>query len=206
LVDAAIDAFGTYGYEGTSTRLLAERADTTLPAIPYYFGSKEGLFRAAIGHIAQRMDERMAPILAQVSAVLARKNAARKELLETLGQILDAFVALMLGGENPERRRRFIARVEIERGAALEPLHECIQRCMVAPSTTLVGRLLDQSPKNQATILRTLAILGQVSVFCHLGARRVLGWEEMNDTRMNAVQTLVRQHADAILRTAKGNP
>src|SRR4051794_14790510 len=88
LVDAAIDAFGTYGYEGTSTRLLAEHADTTLPAIPYYFGSKEGLFRATIEHIAQRMGERMAPIGAKASATLARKNASRKELLETLGQIL----------------------------------------------------------------------------------------------------------------------
>jgi AcrR family transcriptional regulator len=205
LVDAAIDAFGTFGYEGTSTRLLAERAGTTLPAIPYYFGSKEGLFRATIEHIAQRMGERMAPIGAQAAATLARKNASRKDLLETLGQILDAFVALMLGGENPERRRRFIARVEIERGAALEPLHESIQRWIVAPSTALVGRLLNQSPKNQATLLRTLAILGQVSVFCHLGARRVLGWEEMSENRMSAVQTLVRQNADAILRTAKGN-
>src|ERR1041385_9051752 len=68
LVDAALDAFGTYGYEGTSTRLLAERADTTLPAIPYYFGSKEGLFRATIEQIVQRMDERMAPIGAQAAA------------------------------------------------------------------------------------------------------------------------------------------
>jgi AcrR family transcriptional regulator len=204
LVEAAIDAFGAYGYDGTSTRLLAERAGTTLPAIPYYFGSKEGLFRAAIEHIAGRMGERMAPIGAKVIATLARKDASRKDLFEMLSEVLDAFVALMLGGADPEQRRRFLARVEIERDSALEPLHHSINQWIVAPSTALVGRLLDQSPKNQATMLRTLSILGQVSVFCHLGARRCLGWEEMNDNRLDAVQAMVRQHADAILRAAKG--
>jgi hypothetical protein len=146
----------------------------------------------------------MAPINAKAGEALGRKTASRKELAETLGQILDAFVGLMLGGDNPERRRRFIARVEIERGAALEPLNLGIQRWIVTPSTALVGRLLEQSPKNQTTMLRTLAILGQVSVFCHLGARRFLGWDELSDERLRLVQTLVRQHAEAILKTAKG--
>jgi AcrR family transcriptional regulator len=204
LLDTAIDAFGAYGYEGTSTRALAEGAGTTLPAIPYYFGSKEGLFRAAIEHIAERMRENMGPVIAQANALLARKDASRKELLATLGDILDAFVASMLGGEDQERRRRFVARVEIERGAALEPMHQIIQHSIVAPCAGLVGRLLETSPRHETTLLRTLSILGQVSVFCHFGARRVLGWEDLSEKRLKAVQTLVRQHAEAILRTAKG--
>src|ERR1700747_881667 len=60
MVETAIDVFATHGYEGVSTRLLAERAGVNLPAIQYYFGSKEGLYRAAIGHIADVVEGRMA--------------------------------------------------------------------------------------------------------------------------------------------------
>ena len=43
ILEAALEMFATVGYEGTSTRHLAERAGVNLPAIQYYFGSKEGL-------------------------------------------------------------------------------------------------------------------------------------------------------------------
>ena len=35
LIEAALDVFGLYGFEGASTRLLAERANVNLAAIPY---------------------------------------------------------------------------------------------------------------------------------------------------------------------------
>ncbi len=50
---AAIEVFADEGYEGASTRSLASHAGVNAPAIQYYFGSKEGLYRAVIAHIAQ---------------------------------------------------------------------------------------------------------------------------------------------------------
>ena len=38
LIDIATVAFAEYGYDGTSTRLLADRARVNLPAIAYHFG------------------------------------------------------------------------------------------------------------------------------------------------------------------------
>lgn len=46
LMQAALRLFAQQGYAKTSTREIAEAAGTNLAAIKYYFGDKEGLYRA----------------------------------------------------------------------------------------------------------------------------------------------------------------
>ena len=41
LIEAALKIFGESGFEGASTRMLADAAGANLAAIPYHFGSKE---------------------------------------------------------------------------------------------------------------------------------------------------------------------
>lgn len=204
LVETAIEAFGAYGYDATSTRRLAEQAGVTLPSIQYYFGSKEGLYRAAIEHIVQPMNDRMKPVADRITAALAGTDMRRAELLDLLGDMLDAFVATMVGGEDRDSRKRFLARAEVERSLALDPFRDSIRRHIVQPCAALVGRILGQPPDDEEVMLRTVAIVGQVSVFCHLGAQRALNWREFTDERVRAVQALIRQHARAILNDACG--
>jgi TetR/AcrR family transcriptional regulator, regulator of cefoperazone and chloramphenicol sensitivity len=67
-----------------------------------------------------------------------------------------------------------------------------------APCHALVARLLDQTAEDNATVLRTLAILGQVSVFCNSGPRRILGCSDFSEEHMRAIQQLVREQTEAI--------
>lgn len=55
ILEAALEIFAAQGYEGASTRALAERAGVNLPAIQYYFGSKEGLYLAVLEESYRRM-------------------------------------------------------------------------------------------------------------------------------------------------------
>ncbi len=199
LIETAIEAFGTYGYDATSTRRLAEQAGVTLPSIQYYFGSKEGLYRAAVEHIMQPMNERMQPVAERVTAALVGGRPSRAELLSLLGEMLDAFVASMVGGEERDSRKRFLGRAEVERSAALDPFRESIRRYVVQPCAALIGQFLDRPAGDERVMLRTVAIIGQVSVFCHHGAQRALGWTQFTDERVRAVQALIREHTEAIL-------
>ncbi len=203
ILETALEVFATDGYDGASTRMLAERAGVNLPAIQYYFGSKEGLYRAAIEHVIQHIDEGMAPIADRVGTALKDADLSRKDLLALLYEMLDTFVAHVMGGEQLESRRLFFARAEIERTAALDLLHEAGMRQIVRPCAALIGRLFGRPAEDEMTVLRALTILGQIVIFCNTGARRALGWTDFDEDRMRAVQKLVREQTAAIFRAAK---
>src|ERR1700687_2978711 len=57
LLDAAIDCLVEYGYAGTTTPRVAERAGVTRGAQVHHFGSKTDLLGAAIEQLAQRRIE-----------------------------------------------------------------------------------------------------------------------------------------------------
>jgi len=204
LIETAIEVFATYGYEGASTRRLAERAGVNLPAIQYHFGSKEGLYRAVVGYFTDNMEQQMAGIGARIKAAFAAGKPSRGAALRLLLELLEEFVALVFeGGEGDTRasvesRKLFFARAEVERSAALESLYAAMRRCVGEPCATLVARLIGRSLKDEQTWLHTAAILGQATVFCNKPAARALHWKGMDRTRVRAVQRVVCEHTRAI--------
>jgi AcrR family transcriptional regulator len=57
LLDAALIEFGAKGFDGASTRSIAQRADAHQPQINYHFASKEALWAAAVDHLFGRLAE-----------------------------------------------------------------------------------------------------------------------------------------------------
>ena len=51
LVASAVVEFGRKGFDGASTRAIAQRADAHQPQINYHFASKEALWVAAVDHL-----------------------------------------------------------------------------------------------------------------------------------------------------------
>jgi len=206
ILRTALQVFATEGYEGASTRTLAHHAKVNLPALQYYFGNKEGLYRAVIDHISETVEGRIAPVTAQIQAVLGGGEVSRRRLVDLLCHLLDAFVALVTDQTSPdwESRALFFARAEIEPQPALDTLHQRVTRQIVEPCAVLIGHLTDQPPDAEPTLLRTVALIGQVSVFCNRKAHQALGWEHLDDARVHAIQALVREHTRAIFRVVKG--
>lgn len=48
LLEAAVDAFAAFGFEGASLRQIAQKAGVAFQLITYYFGSKEDLWIASV--------------------------------------------------------------------------------------------------------------------------------------------------------------
>lgn len=57
ILDVAIDLFSTYGYDGVSTTELANAVGLSQPNLHYHYGSKLGLWEAAIHEMIRRIDE-----------------------------------------------------------------------------------------------------------------------------------------------------
>src|SRR6516164_11221649 len=96
VLEAAIDAFGSRGFEGTSTRELVDRAGVNLVAIHYHFGGKEALYRCAAEHIAHTIRERGRAGLVRARATAGRPDATRAELIECICELFDQAAAFTL--------------------------------------------------------------------------------------------------------------
>jgi TetR/AcrR family transcriptional regulator len=94
ILAVALRSFAEHGYEGTTTAGVARDAGVTQPLVHHHFGSKEGLWRAAMDELFSelRMFTRLDPDLPPTEAVLGvverfvRLSAARPELSRILAR------------------------------------------------------------------------------------------------------------------------
>ena len=86
LLDAAVVEFGTHGFSGARVSEIAQRAGVNKQLISYYFGGKEGLYRAVADRWRAGEPEitATADTLAEVVGAYAQATAAQPELLKLL--------------------------------------------------------------------------------------------------------------------------
>lgn len=210
ILEAAIDVFADEGYEGASTRMLAERAGVNLPAIQYYFGSKEGLYRAAIEHIAQFVETRIGALAARAEAALGEGKPSDAELIALIEDMLDGFIDLVMCREAPASAGILIARAEIENIVALDMLQQTVMRLLFRPCMALVAKLLGRREDDDEIKIRTFAIFGQALVFKNHGTKTgacpALGWYAMEQVPLEMIRSVLREQTEAMLLAAKARP
>jgi AcrR family transcriptional regulator len=81
LIAAAVTAFSTGGYAGTTTDQVARLAGVSQPYVIRLFGTKQALFLAAVEHARSRIEQQF------------RDAAARRPDLESLGEAYDEILA-----------------------------------------------------------------------------------------------------------------
>lgn len=107
LLDAALEAFSENGFQGTSTRNIAERAGVHHPLITYHFRNKEELWRAAADRI-----------FTDFNAALAKAAAE-------------------LAGESPKDRMAAMIRAYVHFAASKPALHKIMVQEASRPSQRL---------------------------------------------------------------------
>ncbi len=93
IINTAIELFAEKGFEGTSVRDLAAKADVNIAMVNYYFGSKDKLFEAIIEHKASYMRERLEEITTDKS----------KSVIEKLDAVIETYVNRILSQHHYHR-------------------------------------------------------------------------------------------------------
>ena len=202
ILETALDLFDAHGYQGASTRQIADGAGVNLPAIQYYFGNKEGLYRAIIEDIAADTDRHMASLAPRVRAALDDADTPREELAALLGEMLETFVVLVTSGTQVESRRLIFARAEVEESPGLDILHENGMRQIFNPCLGLLSRIYGKPTTDQEMTVRTLALIGQVVIFCNNHKRPVLAGTGLDAESVRLMKLVVREHTEAVCRAA----
>lgn len=200
ILEAALDLFAAQGYEGASTRQIAEGAGVNLPAIQYYFGNKEGLYRAIIEDIVADTERHMAEVAPRVRAALATPDSTHAELTELLCEMLETFVALVTSGTQVESRQLIFARAEVEETPGLDRLHDNGMQQIFNPCLALFARIHGKPETDQEMTLRTMALIGQVVIFCNNNKRPVMMAAGLNGDSVRLMKQIVREQTLAICR------
>lgn len=89
LIDVAIHLFAQNGLEGTSTRDIAKAAGVNISLISYYFGGKEGLYKAVFQEFATEASAELEINLGQIDIGNLTKDRFCKFMNAMIGLILD---------------------------------------------------------------------------------------------------------------------
>lgn len=91
ILDAAIYLFTTYGYEGTTTRMLSSRSKVNISTIFLHFENKEGLYIASINHVAEEMQTYLSPKTKHILSYLEHEPSAEQSWI-LIEEIVTAIV------------------------------------------------------------------------------------------------------------------
>jgi TetR/AcrR family transcriptional regulator, regulator of cefoperazone and chloramphenicol sensitivity len=179
--------------------MIAEKADVTLPALHYYFDSKEGAYLACAEHIAERMQANLGTTTAQIAEKLAAEKPSPSQLLEMLLKFLDELLDLFLGAHELDKWLLFIIREQAHPTKAFDILFKRMMSGVATACTMLVGRLLDKPDNDPEVRIRTVALVGQIIFFrtAREAALRIIGWPDFDSNRLALVKSVLRAQAIA---------
>jgi AcrR family transcriptional regulator len=95
--------FGIYGYDATTNKMVAERAELTTTAIYHYFGSKRDLFLAVHRETSEEVDRRMRVEIDAADTFSGKVNAMLQVANELFASEPD--MAAFVGTDRIEARR-----------------------------------------------------------------------------------------------------
>lgn len=116
ILDIAENLIAEFGYEGTSTRMLAKEAGVNVAMISYYFGSKEKLFEALIERRTSATREKLTSLVKEETDPWLK-----------LSKVIDLYVDRILS--NPKFHRIMCREISLlQRSAMTENMNEILGR------------------------------------------------------------------------------
>jgi len=208
IVSAALEVFGTHGFGGASTRMLAESAGVTLPALHYYFDSKEGVYLACAEHIAEQLEERFCALTARTADALGQAALSHARLLDMLLTLVDGFADFFLGAHELEKWVMFIIREQAQPTKAFDIIFERVMQRTFNILATLVSRLLERPASDMEVRIRTFTLIGQLVFFrtAREAALRVTGWRDFDGDRLKFVKRVLRAQIAAAFAPEQKSP
>jgi len=211
LIDAGIELFGRRGLEGATTRDIARAAGQNIAAIPYYFGSKDGLYLAVAAHLLDTIVQRAMPLIEQTEALLAGGRAKPPALLQALRK-LSGGLLMMFTREETLAMSRIISREQTDPTAVFDLFYERAisraHRCLAGLLDQYTG--IDSGPID--SVLRAHVLLGSILGF-RVAAATVLrrtGWRSFGSAEVDQIERVACEHAEmyarALRRQARKRP
>lgn len=162
LVAAALDLFGRKGFDGVGARELTATAGVPLAALPYHFGSKEALYRAAVERVRDALAQALAPAALQVQTALGQGPEAAADALRLFQA---ALLNVMAVDPAAASWAKLLLREHFDPGPAFDLVYEDAGRGAIELLAALIAAASGRAPDDEAVLIEAFAHMGQVLVF-----------------------------------------
>jgi AcrR family transcriptional regulator len=204
LLETAIEVFANIGYNAAGARQLTDTAGTNLGAINYHFGSKEGLYCAALDHIASKVLKIMEPTNNRLANSVSDEDSADK-LLNLALSFMEDWVDIVLGIKLVGWRSSYsllFARCEFEQPTQTATLFNELMEKLCYRFIPLIARIQKLPPDDAEVRMLVSTLLAQPVILrpradgCSIGLVR----EKVDQRFRDAVQSRIRANTAAILK------
>lgn len=201
LLEAAIEVFGEKGPRAASVREIARAAGQNVAAIKYYFGSKEGLYHAALGCIVQVFQRQMGDVLGEIGAFRRLPEQSREEALRLLQAFFRVTYLRLLSRKEVLYIGRLIIREQTQPSAGFQILYDNAFREIHQSLCFLAAKVLGAAPEEPRTIIRTHSLMGQFWFFAIARETilRRLGWRTLEGEHAELVADVLAENIETIL-------
>ncbi|MGN6692121.1 MAG: CerR family C-terminal domain-containing protein [Sphingopyxis sp.] len=195
ILEAALIEFGAAGFKSTTTRRIAQRANTTLPPLNYYFGSKEGLYRACAVEIVERYGQVTLDAVARAKRTIETRSGP-EEARETLKQLMAASAELILGSGAYILGNGILARELAEPGPAFEIFYDRLWLPGIERNSRLISLIKSEPLVSAETRMQAILLVSSLPSLHtrRVVAQRAMEWSKIGEAELRLItQTLHRQ-------------
>jgi AcrR family transcriptional regulator len=202
LIEAAIEIFGSVGYEGASTRALAQHAETSLAAIPYHFGGKRELYLAAAQTIASHVGALMDPVVAQLH------EQSNTHVLQRIEEGLSGFTRVIVSGDEPPIWVSFFLRCEHDADEAFRAIYDAVIAPFERGIKSIIAQEIGCDPSSEELRIRVTLVISSILGFRTLRNMTFgsMGWDGLTSDRFKQLDHAIRLSARDLLQRPSALP
>lgn len=204
LIRTALKLFGAKGFDGTSTREIANAANANIGSIAYHFGGKEGLRTACAMFIVEMIQSVAGKALADAGGPKGADEAKAR-----LEMALDRMVGFIVAAPEAGEIVQFVLRELTHPTAALdviyngvfEPVHKRL--CQVWAEAT------GEEAESDRTKITVFTMIGQVVYFriARFAVLRRMGWTDVGPKEAAEIIAVAKGNLAAVLAASRdGKP
>lgn len=200
-IKAGLDLFGDYGLEGASTRMLAQKAGANISGILYYFGGKDGLYRAVLERVSERFNELTSDCRREVRRQL-EGPLDKTQVLVLLKNLLTAVIQVMEGGLKLKNAEKIILREQTGPTVAFNALYDGYMKDVLTLLSTLIAKYTGQPADSDEAIIRAHTLVGQSITFVATreALLKNLGVKKLSPEQRGIIHRVILGNVEACLK------
>jgi TetR/AcrR family transcriptional regulator, regulator of cefoperazone and chloramphenicol sensitivity len=202
LIQAGLELFGEYGFKATTTRMLADHAGANISAIPYYFGSKKGLYLAVMQHIVERLQENFGNASDSVRTLLEEQPISKMDAMATMKLMMQTMARLFVESDEPKAWVQLIMREQARPTEAFDIIYKGQMMHVQKMYASLIAVCTGLEPGSMEVKLRCHALIGQILVFIvsRESLLRHLGVKQLQAEHIQMIYRILMAHTEACLQ------